>query len=133
MRLLRQSSAAFTVNLTTEVTSASTLPPPLILHTQQIPTTTQQLLNSPPIQPGTWTTSELEHEVVLYKAALVESEAWNATSQAVIDAQNCTIMLQEVRLEAQQLKLSEKESHHVSNKDKLLVKKVGWWLSGPKF
>ena len=103
------------------------------MHAPPVPSTTQQLLDSPPTEPGARTVLELEREVALYKAALAESEARNTTSRAIIDAQNCTIALQEVGLEAQRLKLSEKESRHMSNKDKLLAKKVGRRLSGPEF
>ncbi|PIL34798.1 hypothetical protein GSI_02585 [Ganoderma sinense ZZ0214-1] len=132
-RLLKQTSAAFTVGPTTEVTSTNSLLPPQILHAPPIPFNTTQLLNPLPVEPGAHTVSELEREVALYKAALAESEARNTASRAIIDAQNCTIALQEVGLEAQRMKLSEKETHWVSNKDKLLAKKVGRRLSGPEF
>ncbi|KAM5535104.1 hypothetical protein V8D89_011190 [Ganoderma adspersum] len=116
-----------------DITSVNALPPPPILHPPPIPLATQQLLNPLPNEPGVRTKSEVEHELALCKAALAESEARNATSGAIIEAQNCTIALQEVGLEAQQMKLSEKESRRVSNKDKLLAKKVGRRLSGPEF
>lgn len=127
-RRLEETSAGFLTRPTDEINSHCHMPEPLIID-PPVTVTTEELLSES--LPTSLTEARLQN--IRLRGALQESESRNDAYERIIEGQNVMIGLQAVGYEEQVRKAGEKEKRPHTNRDKLLVTKVGRHLTSAQF